>query len=131
MIAGFVADLTAVLHLLDTGDKSGARMALDDIADAGHTLLIPATVFTQALIIADPTSDRVMWLYGFRACEVADHTGREAFNVAAQSRFADRPYEVHLHDAQTAYLAGARDWPILTADPARWTGYNHLDLVQL
>ncbi|GIH79663.1 hypothetical protein [Planobispora longispora] len=75
--------------------------------------------------------ERVMWLYGFRACEVADHTGREAFRVAAQSRFAARPHDVPLHLAHTAHLAVSRGWPVLTADPAGWAGYDHLELVHL
>ncbi len=131
MISGFVADLTATLHLLDDDDSSDAGLALDAIADQGHTLLLPASAFTQALIIAEPTAERVMWLYGFRATEVANHTGRESFRVAAQSRFAARPHDVPLHQAHTAHLAASRGWPVLTADPAGWAGYDHLELIQI
>ncbi|GAA3448041.1 hypothetical protein [Planomonospora venezuelensis] len=132
MIGGYVADLTAVLRILADDRKDGRiRVALETIAEDGHTLLLPVTTLVRAGIIAEPHPEQLMWLYGFRATQVADLSRQEGFRVMAQSRFASRPDEVTEHDAQTAYLAMMRGWPVLTADPARWTGYEHLELVQV
>ncbi|GAA3310166.1 hypothetical protein [Nonomuraea dietziae] len=38
-------------------------------------MLLPVTTLAQATIISDPDPENLMWLYGFRACEVADLTG--------------------------------------------------------
>jgi hypothetical protein len=132
MIGGYVADLTAILRVLaDDGEDGRVRAALETAAEDGHTLLLPVTALTQAGIIADPHPEQFMWLYGFRATQVVALTEQDAFRVMAQARFSPRPLEVQSHDAHTAFLAITRGWPILTADPARWVGYDHLELVQV
>ncbi|WP_433259598.1 hypothetical protein ACQPYK_48565 (plasmid) [Streptosporangium sp. CA-135522] len=132
MIGGYVADLTAILRILADDQKDGRiRVALETIAEDGHTLLLPVAGLVRAGIIAEPHPEQLMWLYGFRATQVADLTNQESFRIMSQARFAPRPGEVTEHDAQTAYLAMMRGWPVLTADPARWIGYDHLELVQV
>ncbi|GAA2657071.1 MULTISPECIES: hypothetical protein [Nonomuraea] len=129
MISGYVADLTAVLRLLADDERGEQiRIALDLLTEEGHTMLLPVTTLAQATIISDPDPENLMWLYGFRACEVADLTGEETFRITRQARHAPRPHEVPLHHAHTAYLAMERGWPILTGDAANWQGYQHLEL---
>lgn len=130
MISGFVTDLPMVVQLL-AGQHSPATEALESISLVGDTVLIPVTVLSQAAIIADPPPDQFMWLYGFRCINVADLTSKEAFRVYGQARHAPRPYEVPVHHAHTAYLAMTRGWPIITADATSWSGYGHLELVQV
>lgn len=130
MIAGFVADLPVITQLL-AGEAGPATEAMEAIADEGDTVLVPVTVLIQAAIIMDPPPEQFMWLYGFRAIQVANLDAKDAFPVVGQARFAPRPYEIPTHQAHTAHLATSRGWPILTADPAGWLGYEHLELVHL
>ncbi|WP_432923529.1 hypothetical protein ACQPZZ_26815 [Microbispora sp. CA-135349] len=132
MIAGYVADLTAILRILADDQEDGRiRAALETVADDGHTLLLPITALIQAGIIADPHPEQLMWLYGFRATQVSALSEQDAFRVMAQARFAPRPDEASVHHTHTAYLALMRGWPILTADVGSWKGYDHLELVQV
>lgn len=132
MIAGYVADLAAVLRLLaDDEDGADARTALEVLTEDGHTLLLPVTTFTQAAITADPDPAQLMWLFGFRSCVIEDLNGQEIFRVTRQARQAPRPLEVSLHHAHTAYLAMDRGWPVLTGDAAGWKGYGHLEFIQV
>ncbi|MGP3957812.1 hypothetical protein ACTWPT_17555 [Nonomuraea sp. 3N208] len=132
MIAGYVADLTALLRLLADDDNGAqARTALDVLTEDGHTLLLPITALAQAAIAGDPEPAQVMWLFGFRSCVVADLTSQEIFRVTRQSRHASRPLDVPLHQAHTAYLAMDRGWPVLTGDNGGWSGYGHLEFFQV
>lgn len=83
------------------------------------------------MIIADPTADRLMWLYGFRACQVVDLTRQEVFRVTGQAAHASKPDQVPLHQAHAAHLASSRAWPVITGDPPVWAGYDHLVFVQV
>ncbi|MFE3455008.1 hypothetical protein ACFXJ8_39400 [Nonomuraea sp. NPDC059194] len=130
MISGYVADLTAILRVLTDDDRGkDVRTALSLLTEDGDTMLVPVTALVQATIVADPDPEHLMWLYGFRACEVADLTSQETFRVSRQARHAPRPYDVPLHQAHTAYLAMERGWPVLTGDAAGWGGYHHLELL--
>jgi hypothetical protein len=132
MIAGYVADLTAVLRLLaDDDDGAQARTALEVLTEDGHALLLPITALAQAAISGDPEPESVMWLFGFRSCVVEDLTGQEIFRVTRQARHAPHPLEVPVHQAHTAFLAMDRGWPILTGDAGGWSGYGHLELFQV
>ncbi|MBG0833239.1 hypothetical protein HS041_36665 [Planomonospora sp. ID67723] len=132
MIAGYVADLTATLRILSDDERStDIRSVLGVLTSEGDTLLLPVTTLTQATIIADPDPEDLMWLLGFRACEIANLTNKDVFRVARQARHAARPHDTQLHHAHTAYLAMTRGWPVLTADPAGWAGYGHLELVEI
>ncbi|MGC5010174.1 hypothetical protein ACLQ2R_05375 [Streptosporangium sp. DT93] len=132
MISGYIADLTATLRLLSEDERAAEiRTALDLLTHDGDTLLLPVTTLAQATIIGDPDPETLMWLFGFRACKVANLGNQEIFRVTRQARHAPLPHEVPLHHAHTAYLAMERGWPILTGDPAGWAGYDHLELVQV
>lgn len=132
MIAGYVADLTAVLRLLaDDEDGADARAALEVLTEEGHTLLLPVTTFAQAAIIADQPPEQLMWLFGFRSCVIESLTSQEIFRVTRQARHAPAPLDVPLHQAHAAYLAMDRGWPVLTGDAAAWKGYGHLELLQV
>ncbi|MBE1587226.1 hypothetical protein ACFPOI_02240 [Nonomuraea angiospora] len=132
MIAGYVADLTAILRLLaDDQDGADARTALEVLTEDGHTLLLPVTALAQAAILGDPEPEKLMWLYGFRSCVVQDFAGQEIFRVTRQARHAVRPFEVPVHHAHTAYLAMDRGWPVLTGDAGSWKGYGHLEFFQV
>ncbi|AQZ62348.1 unnamed protein product [[Actinomadura] parvosata subsp. kistnae] len=132
MIAGYVADLTAIVRLLADGEEGAdARTALEVLTEDGHTLLLPVTALAQAAIIADPDPAQLMWLFGFRSCIVEDLTRQETFRVVRQARHAPHPLEVPLHHAHTAHLALDRGWPVLTGDAAGWAGYGHLEFFQV
>lgn len=132
MIAGYVADLTAILRLV-ADDEQGEqiRTALELLTEDGHTMLLPVSTLAQAAIVGDPDPEQLMWLFGFRAVQVAGLTRQEVFRVTRQARHAPRPEEVPLHQAHTAYLAMDRGWPILTGDAAGWAGYTHLEFFQV
>lgn len=132
MIAGYVADLTAVLRVLSVNEQgSDARHALEVLTQEGDALLLPVTTLAQAAILGDPDPAQIMWLFGFRSCVIEDLTREEVFRVVRQARHAPRPLDVPLHQAHTAYLAMDRGWPVLTGDAASWEGYGHLEIFQV
>ncbi|MFI7707045.1 hypothetical protein [Nonomuraea sp. NPDC049480] len=132
MIAGYVADLTAVLRVLSDNEQgSDARHALEVLTQEGDALLLPVTTLAQAAILGDPDPAQIMWLFGFRSCVIEDLTRQEVFRVVRHARHAPRPLDVPLHQAHTAYLAMDRGWPVLTGDAASWEGYGHLEFFQV
>lgn len=124
MIGGKVLDHTAVQDLAEA--KSAYAAALSRVCiEYGITLAIPATALMDAAAAVAAANRPFLDLLLDLPVTVVVPLGEEtAITAGASAHFARLTGRYDAAAAHTVHVAGARAWPIVTADPASILAIN-------